>query len=856
MQEKARCSTGFPNYDQVVDDLRLGDNVVWHTDRLEDYVAFARVFAEQAVADGRMVLYMRFAAHPPILDASMGVRVIQLHAASGFESFASEVHRTIEAAGLEAFYVFDSLSELQETWATDLMVGNFFAVTCPYLFELDTIAYFCLIRGIHAAEAVTRIRETTQLFLNIMHAGKGIVFQPVKVWERYSPTMFLPHMEKEGLLVPVTDGLYHGWSLTRPIAATMDYWDKLFLAAENTLANTSDPAVTDPIRKRFCRLLLGHDEQILALAERYLQLGDLLEIRHRMVGTGYIGGKAVGMLLARKIAAGIDSHGVIGVDLQSDSLYIGSDVFQTFLIHNNIWRMHTRQQYEDGYYDLADTLRDRILQGVFPPFIRIQFQQALDMFGQTPVIVRSSSLLEDGYGNAFAGKYQSVFCVNQGDPDARLAMFEDAVRTVYASTVDISALVYRRERGLDKMGEQMSILVQRVSGSMRGRYHFPLAAGVGLSYSAYVWHQEMNPSDGMVRIVAGLGTRAVDRTDGDYTRVVSLGMPDNIPGTGLERSIGQRMVDVLDTELNQWRTIPLSHACQSATVQEAGLVFGRDAAAEQRAREVGLKLDAVHVADFSGLFHRTAFIAAMKAMLRGLEEAYQNPVDVEFTVNLYNGRLYVSIVQCRPLQTFRAADTAMPANVSPDTVLFRLHAGSFVGGGTADQIINTVVLLKPEAYVAVGNAERYTVARMLGRLNDRLRADRNRQSMLIVPGRCGTTTPSLGVPVRFSEINAYRCICEQEYATSGMIPELSFGSHFFQDLVESRIFYGALMQRGPGEFNPHLLLQRENVLLTILPEAEAYRDMIHVAAFETPLWLVSSPKDQQAVCWLKGGILP
>jgi hypothetical protein len=90
------------------------------------------------------------------------------------------------------------------------MIGNFFAVTCPYLFELDTVAYFCLILGIHAAEAVTRIRETTQLFLNIMHAGKGTVFQPVKVWQRYSPTMFLPHVEREGRLVPVTDGLYHG----------------------------------------------------------------------------------------------------------------------------------------------------------------------------------------------------------------------------------------------------------------------------------------------------------------------------------------------------------------------------------------------------------------------------------------------------------------------------------------------------------------------------------------------------------------------------------------------------------------------------------------------------------------------
>ena len=196
--QDGRFSTGCPSYDLVVDSLRLGDNVVWHTDRLEDYRRFSGRFAEQAAMDGRTVLYMRFAAHPPLLAENSGIRQVQLNAAAGFESFASEVHRVIEAAGREAFYVFDSLSELQETWATDLMIGNFFAVTCPYLFELDTIAYFCLMRGIHAAEAVTRIRETTQLFLNIMHGANGMIFQPVKVWSRYSPTMFLPHVEKGG----------------------------------------------------------------------------------------------------------------------------------------------------------------------------------------------------------------------------------------------------------------------------------------------------------------------------------------------------------------------------------------------------------------------------------------------------------------------------------------------------------------------------------------------------------------------------------------------------------------------------------------------------------------------------------
>lgn len=851
--EKARCSTGISQYDKVIDDLRLGDNVVWHTDRLEEYVHVARRFAAQAISDGRSLYYLRFAAHPPILEPEDGGTIVYLDAATGFEAFASEVHRVIEEAGLEAFYVFDSLSELQEAWATDLMVGNFFAVTCPYLFELDTIAYFCIVRGVHAAEAIARIRETTQLFLNVLQGADGPVFQPVKVWQRYSPTMFLPHMFRHDGLMPVTDGLYHGWSLTRPIAATMDYWDKLFLEAENALAGQADPNELAAWQRRLSRLLLGRDEQILALADARLQLGDLLEIRHRMVGSGYIGGKAVGMLIARKVAAGMQTDGILSKDLQSDSLYVGSDVFQTFLIHNGLWRKHMRQQFGEQYYELADELHAGILKGSFPPFIRDQFQQALDMFGQMPVIVRSSSLLEDGYGNAFAGKYQSVFCVNQGDPEQRLAVFEDAIRTVYASTVDLPALVYRRERGLDRVGEQMSILVQRVSGAMHGTCHFPIAAGVGLSYSAYTWHQRMDPAKGMLRIVAGLGTRAVDRLEGDHTRIVSLDMPELPPFTGNERTNGQRMVDLLDITENRLKTVPLLKAAKMLPQREAGTVFGQDPQARERAIAAGLDPDLALVADFNGLFERSGFLRVMRETLAALEAAYHNPVDVEFTVNLYEGRPYLTLVQCRPLQTYVIGETTLPAEMAESQILFYLDQGGFLGGGAPDLLLDTVVSIDPTAYASLPISRRHEVARMIGRINERLRAQ-GRRSMLVVPGRCGTTTPSLGVPVRFSEISGFLCICEREHEASGMVPELSFGSHFFQDLVESRIFYAALMQR--TELNEAVLRQRKSSLAQWVPDAEEWDALIQVSCFSTPLHLAASPKEQRAICWQPAGEVP
>ena len=844
--DRIRCSTGISQYDRIIDDLRIGDNVVWHTDRLEAYVHMARRFAAQAVADNRKLLYLRFAVHPPILEPSENWTILQLDAASGFESFASEVHRIIEETGIGAFYIFDSLSELQEAWATDLMVGNFFAVTCPFLFELDTIAYFCIIRGVHAADAIARIRETTQLFLNILQGAEGPVFQPVKVWHRYSPTMFLPHVYRQEGLVPVTDGMSHGWSLTRPIAATMDYWDILFLEAENALAGQMEQKELEGWKHRLGRLLLGRDDRILALADAQLSLADLLEIRHRMIGTGFIGGKAVGMLIARKIVSGVEPEGVISRDLQSDSLYVGSDVFQTFQIHNGLWRKHIRQQFGEQYYEVADELHAGILAGSFPPFIRDQFQQALDMFGQMPVIVRSSSLLEDGYGNAFAGKYQSVFCVNQGDPEQRLAYFEDAIRLVYASTVDLSALVYRRERGLDRVGEQMSILVQRVSGAMHGTCHFPVAAGVALSYSAYTWHRDMDPAKGMMRVVAGLGTRAVDRVEGDHTRIVSLDMPKYLPDTGNERSGGQRMVDLLDVGENRLKTVPLLQAAKLLPRREADLVLGQDPQARERAIAAGLDPELALVADFAGLLANIPFLSAMRRSLQVLEEAYQNPVDVEFTVNLYEGRPYVTLVQCRPLQTYSIRETTLPVEMKASQILFSLDEGGFLGGGAPDLLMDTVVSVDPAGYAALPISRRHEVARVIGRVNERLRAE-GRRSMLVVPGRCGTTTPSLGVPVRFSEISGFLCICEREHAESGMVPELSFGSHFFQDLVESRIFYAALMQR--TAWNETLILSCENSLSHFVPAAREWESVIHVSRHAMPLRLAANPREQQAICW-------
>lgn len=184
-----------------------------------------------------------------------------------------------------------------------------------------------------------------------------------------------------------------------------------------------------------------------------------------------------------------------------------------------------QQKTEEGYFEAAKDLKERLLSGYFPEEIMEHFQQIIEYFGSSPIIVRSSSLLEDGFGNAFAGKYESVFLSNQGTPEKRCERFVEAVKTIYASTMNEDALVYRKQRGLDKLDEQMALLVQRVSGTYHQQYFFPDLAGVGVSYNTYIWNKDMDPEAGMLRLVFGLGTRAVNRVEGDYPRMVALDDP-------------------------------------------------------------------------------------------------------------------------------------------------------------------------------------------------------------------------------------------------------------------------------------------------------------------------------------------
>jgi hypothetical protein len=848
-----QVSSGISGLDKVLDYLRLGDNVVWQVERLEDYYHFARPFAKAALAEGRRLVYLRFGQHRPVLESadSEQFHTYQIDPGRGFEYFSAAIRELITTEGREAFYIFDSLSDLLSEWSTDLMIGNFFVVTCPYLYRLDTVAYFALLRHHHSYRTVARIRDTTQLLLDVYHK-ENYYIHPLKVWKRYSPSMFLPHQVTDAELLPLTSSTaatqllanYPGQNLGNA-QRKLDYWDRVFFKATDLLETPGDSREAPMLLEQLLKMVISRERQLLDLARRYLTLADLLQIKTRLIGSGFIGGKAVGLLLARAI---------LRADLQNDweswlephdSFYVGADVYYTYLVENGCWELRQEQKKPENYYTAAAQLQQRLLNGNFPESVREQLLEMLEYFGQAPIIVRSSSLLEDSFGNAFAGKYESVFCVNQGTLAERYRQLVAAIRVVYASTMNENALAYRAQRGLAGHDEQMALLIQRVSGSHRGDYFFPDLAGVALSYNIYGWDRRLDPAAGMLRLVLGLGTRAVDRVDDDYARLVALDHPLLRADARQDDLVtySQHNVDGLDLTANRIRTISLQEVFRQDNGNRLAILAEPDRNIPGR-----------WLLTFEPFFQATDFAPKMREALRVLQAAYSYPVDAEFTLNFTSdGHYSVNLLQCRPLQLKCNQQPVRLPEALPDEQLLLASQGCFLGGSLSLKATHLVYVV-PENYAGLNQSDQYQVARLIGRINQQLGNLPGRAALLFGPGRWGTSTPSLGIPVSFAEINHFAVLGEVAFQTAGFIPELSYGTHFFHDLVEIDIFYLVIDPNDAvTRWRPELATGRPNCLADYLPNPAKWETVIKVldlAKLGMDLWLGADVQTQRVMGWV------
>jgi len=591
----------------------------------------------------------------------------------------------------------------------------------------------------------------------------------------------------------------------------------------------NEPDIQSPnkrgIEVSLVRRFLSDQLQYIKVAKEFVEIYDFYHMLNSVVFTaeshGKLGGKSAGMYLASQILKKKATENELLADIRiPKTYYVTSDVLLHFMHHSNFDEV-VEQKYKPinqvrfEYPHIVQSFKN----ARFPSDIVNGLSAALDEFGDHPLIVRSSSLLEDRIGAAFSGKYKSLFLANQGSKNQRLEALQDAIAEVYASTFGPDPIEYRAERGLLDFGEEMGIMIQQVVGTKVGRYFFPSFAGVAFSSNEFRWSPRIKREDGLIRLVPGLGTRAVDRLSDDYPVLVAPGQPGlRVNATPDETArYSPTQLDVINLDTNAFDTVTFQDLLQESdwSIPKLELMIStyRDGALQTPMGMISADTEPEDmVVTFEGLVTRTPFVKQIQAVLKTLEETLGLPVDIEFA---HDGR-HLYLLQCRPQShSATTAPAPLPKGTPQEKVLFT--ANKFISNGLIPNITH-LVYIDPEQYALLPDrATMASVGRAVGYLNKVLP---KRQFLLMGPGRWGSRGDiKLGVSVTYSDINNTAALIEIARRKGNYVPDLSFGTHFFQDLVEAEIRYLPLYPDEPNNvFNEQFLARSENMLSEVAPD--------------------------------------
>ncbi|MGA3054022.1 MAG: PEP/pyruvate-binding domain-containing protein [Candidatus Korobacteraceae bacterium] len=588
------------------------------------------------------------------------------------------------------------------------------------------------------------------------------------------------------------------------------------------------------LRVSLIRRFFSENLEFINIAKNFIEVKDFYDLLGRIIFPpgchGKLGGKSAGLFLAKKIIEKVPEASTQARQVKTPcTWYITSDWILNFVHHNELedvlnWKYMEIDQVRQEYPHLVSLFKS----SSFPSELAKGLSLALDELGERPLIVRSSSLLEDRAGSAFSGKYKSLFLGNQGTREERLAALMDAVAEVYASIFGPDPTEYRAERGLLDVHEEMGIMIQEVVGQKVGKYFLPACSGVAFSNNEFRWSSRISRGDGLVRLVPGLGTRAVDRVNDDYPVLIAPGQPNLRVNVTVEEVLrySPKRVDVINLETNAFETVDsleLLRYCGANYPQIRNFVSIIE---HDRIEQLVGPIPDFSMRDvvfsFEGLIRKTPFVARIRELLTLLEANLGTPVDIEFA---YDGEDFY-LLQCRP-QSYSgdAVPVSIPQNLPTDKMIF--SANRFVSNGKVPEITH-IVYVDLERYSQLSDqADMRDVGRAVGRLNKLLP---KRQFILIGPGRWGSRGDiKLGVPVTYSDINNTAMLIEVARQRGNYLPDLSFGTHFFQDLVEASIRYLPLYPDDPQTaFKEEFLRGAPSVLVELLPEFAHLSDTLRV----------------------------
>lgn len=601
------------------------------------------------------------------------------------------------------------------------------------------------------------------------------------------------------------------------------------LPEHTVLASELDKILRVSLTRRF----LSENLSYIGIAKKYLTIQDFKNLLQSVIyvpnSHGKLGGKASGLFLASNILKKELPEIYAKIKIPK-TWYISSDGLMDFIHHNNL-----EEVFEQKYKDI-DIIRQEYSYMVqlfknssFSHEMMKNLSMMLEEMRDVPLIIRSSTLLEDGVGAAFSGKYKSLFIANQGSKKKRLEELTSAIAEVYASVFSADPVEYRAERGLLDYNEQMGVIVQEVVGKRIGKYYLPAFAGVAFSNNEFRWSPRIKREDGLLRLVPGLGTRAVDRVSDDYPILVSPGVPGLKVNVTFEETVkySPKKIDVINLETNSFDTIEIEDLLKEYGNQYpyADKVFSVFESSGMQSKSYFTDFQSKwkdSIVTFDALVNSTDFVSDMGKILATLKKSFSHPIDIEFA---HDGD-YLFLLQCRTQSSFRdSTPSPIPKDVPKENIIFT--ANKHISNGRIPEITH-IVYVDPDSYTEISELRTLQeVGRAVGKLNKILP---KRQFILMGPGRWGSRGDiKLGVNVTYSDINNTAALIEIAKMKGNYVPDLSFGTHFFQDLVEASIRYIPLYPDDKDViFNDYFLKSSTNVLPNLLPEYDYLSDTIRV----------------------------
>jgi len=588
------------------------------------------------------------------------------------------------------------------------------------------------------------------------------------------------------------------------------------------------------LRVSLIRYFFSDQLDFIKIAKNHIKIKHYYDLIEKIVypadSHGRLGGKSSSLFLAMQILKEVKDKPLLKQIKTPNTWYLTSDGMVSFIHYNNLEGV-MEQKYKEldeiniEYPNIVQIFKNSF----FPPEIERGLMMIIDNIGEKPIIVRSSSLLEDSLKAAFSGKYKSLFLANTGDKEKRLHSLKDAIAEVYASIFSQDPIEYRSEKGLLDFNEEMGILIQEVVGNKVGKYFFPSFAGVAFSENNFRWSPRITRDDGFIRLVPGIGTRAVDRLSDDYPIMISPGKPNLRVNVSPNEIIkySPKHIDVINMDTSRFETIEIS-----VLIKELGpkiplikqmISISSDGFIQKPGSLINVNFQSDQIViNFEGLFINTDFIKQIKETLDILKLKIGEPVDIEFA---HDGKdLY--LLQCRP-QSYNSdnSPSPIPQDIKQEKIIFT--AENYISNGYVPDITH-VVYVDPGKYSLLNNiSDLKDIGKAVGKLNKILP---KKQFILLGPGRWGSRGDiKLGVNVSYADLKNTSVLIEIARQKGNYTPDLSFGTHFFQDLIEASIKYLPLYPDKKNIiFNNIFFNKSANIFSKLLPEYSHLESAIRV----------------------------